>query len=240
MQNNSSFRELYDEGAVRDMLKSAYVAAGLGGAVVGAGDLQNKVYDANLKSLQLNVPEKSQMSNLWADQELEKPKEVQKVQVQKSDYSKPWTDSNGAKFNIAKAMDFIADFEEFRPKAYRDGKIVINGQKVTRYSIGYGTPSPGNDPNATISEEDAREAMYQHIKRHVLPKYQHFDFPSQNQFNTAISFTYNTGKLPPITNQGTIDWERFLTYNNADGKRNSGLERRRNAEFFNAQLFDEV
>lgn len=164
------------------------------------------------------------------------PKKAAKVFKWTSD---TWKDKKGNEFSLDPALDFIVDVEKFRPKAYRDGFTADkNGRKIKRYSIGYGTLAPNNSPTDTISQEDAKTAMINHVKKNVLPRFKNIVFPSQNQFNSAVSFTYNTGKVPPLKDDGTIDWARFTSYNVHKGKVHPGLERRRNAEFFNAQLMD--
>ena len=152
-----------------------------------------------------------------------------------------WKDANGKELSLDSALDYVVDHEKFREKAYRDGFTRDkNGKKIARYSIGFGTMAPNNKPNDTITFEQAKKAMIDHVKKWILPKFKHMTFASQNQFNSALSFTYNTGKIPPLNNEGNIDWDRFTSYNVFKGKVNSGLERRRNAEFYNAQLFDEI
>lgn len=246
-----------DETTLKDLLTAAGVLglAGAGSYYVDKGIEKILNNDTELSQSvdqptndYLKVPEYKNMPNLWDTEKSNK--NIQKVSVQDKPDNKvvskknwtadTWTDSQGNVFELDSALDFIADIEKFRPKAYPDGYLKKNGKKIKRYSIGFGTLAPNNNPNDVISLEQAKADMINHVKRYILPKFQHMIFNSQNQFNSAVSFTYNTGKIPPLNNQGNIDWERFQSYNRFQGKENPGLVRRRNAEFFNAQLFDEL
>lgn len=246
-----------DETTLKDLLTAAGVLglAGAGSYYVDKGIEKILNNDTELSQSvdqptndYLKVPEYKDMPNLWDTEKSNK--NIQKVSVQdkpdnnvvskKNWTADTWTDSQGNVFELDSALDFIADIEKFRPKAYPDGYLKKNGKKIKRYSIGFGTLAPNNNPNDVISLEQAKADMINHVKKHILPKFQHMIFNSQNQFNSAVSFTYNTGKIPPLNNQGNIDWERFQSYNRFQGKENPGLVRRRNAEFFNAQLFDEL
>ena len=250
---------ILDETNLKDLLMAAGVLGlSTAGVYQGAQELdkmlsnnkpeisQSQSQNHNQNIDILKVPDYKDMPNLWdneqkqdkvsIDSELNQDNEILSTNKWTNEV---WKDAEGKEFSLDDAINFLVDFESFSSKAYRDGYVRNSkGQKVPRYSIGYGTLAPNNSPKDTITRDQAKEAMINHIKKHILPKYRHLTFPSQNQFNSAVSFTYNTGKIPPLNNQGEIDWGRFTSYNNFKGKENDALRRRRNAEFFSAQLMD--
>ncbi len=262
--------EELDETTLKDLLMAAGVLGLAGTSIYQGTQELNKIFPGDQQITQQNdgdylkVPEYKDMPNIWKD--IPKSQTTQKVsinnkkvnttkkvepkkpEINKSDLknklvsrwtTETWKDANGKEFKLDNAIEYLVGHENFSPKAYRDGYIRDkNGKKIARYSIGYGTVA--NGPKDTITKEQAKKDMIAHIKKYVLPKYRHMIFPTQNQFNSAVSFTYNTGKMPPLNDQGEIDWRRFMSYNHFKGKVNDAIQRRRNAEFFNAQLFDEI
>ena len=149
-----------------------------------------------------------------------------------------YVDKNGNEWQMNPVFDYIVGKENFSGRAYRDGKALVNGKKVTRYSIGFGTMSPNNNPKATISVEAARDAMVDHVEKEVLPRIKHVNFKSQYEFDSLASFTYNTGKKVPVKSDGSVDWSVITSYNVHNGKVDPALERRRTDEFINAHIMD--
>lgn len=58
------------------------------------------------------------------------------------------------------------------------------------------------------------------------------------KFESIASHTYNIGTPPPLTKLGNVDWNRANSYIYFDGEPNAGLKRRRDLEFYHAQLLD--
>ena len=147
-------------------------------------------------------------------------------------------DAAGNTWDMENAYKFLSPAKEFRDKADRDVKVTINGRRVPRYSIGYGTLAPNNSPEATITEPEARKAKINHIKKHVLPliKKKGMKFDNQGQFTSTVSYVYNVGHLPPMLSNGKVDWESALNTNVFNGKKNRGLMDRRKAEMYNALI----
>lgn len=166
-----------------------------------------------------------------------KPNNIVKHVANSADVFK---DAAGNTWDMENAYKFLISTEDFRSKAYRDGKVTINGRRVPRYSIGYGTLAPNNSSKATITEPEARKAKINHIKKHVLPliKKKGMKFDNQGQFTSTVSYVYNVGHLPPMLKNGKVDWENALNTNVFNGKKNRGLMDRRKAEMYNALIGD--
>lgn len=249
-----------DEGTLGKTAATAGMLAALAGGLssVKTDDHNINVNTTdNAPADYLKVPDYKDMPDLWSDTNTAKPQKVSTKDVpepttrtvnsedKKSEKPSPnlvtkailnsaesFNDAFNKEWDLNTAYDFVLQFEKFSPKAYKDGTITYNNGKTgTRYSIGYGTKSPNNNPKARISEPEARKAKCEHIKQNVLPllKKKKVVIQNQNQFDAIVSFAYNTGKVFQ-KKDGTADIERMQKYIYFDGKPNAGLERRRNAE----------
>ena len=256
--------EPLDEGIGKTAAAAATAAALAAGATTIPTNHVKNVPDQPTDVLV--VPEYKDMPNLWGDTNEVKPQKVSvakpvEKQVSKTSVkpaaktaskpaSKPtvkkavansansFKDAAGNTWSLDPAFDFLKDAENFKSRAYKDGKVNINGKKVQRYSIGYGTLAPGNNPRATITEPEARKAKIDHIMNNVLPliKKKGMVFDNQGQFSSVVSYIYNVGHLPPMLKNGKVDWEEALNTNVFNGKKNRGLMDRRKAEMYNALI----
>lgn len=246
-----------------DMGKVA-TATGILTALTGlAANYNNHHHNASVKPDSevvdyLKVPEYKDMPNLWDDTENVKPQKVsisnstaettdKQPETKKTQSNVANTilntvdtfkDAYGKTWDLTPAYDYLMKKEKFRSHAYKDGKTVIDGKTVTRYSIGYGTLSPNNDPNATITEPEARKAKCEHIAKEVLPRFfkNRAKFETQGQFSAMVCFTYNTGKIC-LKKDKTGDINRMQKYKYIGKKKNAGLEERRRDEV--AMFFSE-
>ena len=136
--------------------------------------------------------------------------------------------------------DFIASFEISKPqdsyKAYWDNK---------QWSIGFGTKAKNKDEVITHEEAMSRLKKETAKAREFVLKIKEkhgYDF-TNNQIDALTSFTYNLGptNLNKLTENGTRGIEEIsdmiLEYNQADGKVQEGLVKRRKAEY---ELFNDL
>ena len=131
------------------------------------------------------------------------------------------------------AVEFIAQWEGFEPRAYLCPAGV--------WTIGYGH-TRGVHKGDSITEADARKLLLQEINQTVGRIAPFVNVPvTQNQFVALVSLAYNVGpnyvlnhcpKLMHCLNTRDYDGcaEEFLDITRANGKVLSGLVRRRQAE----------
>ena len=134
-------------------------------------------------------------------------------------------------------IHLIEEFEGFRPTMYRDS--------VGLPTIGYGTlidiAAEEWLLTATITREQAEDLLRQELHDIEIRLNSLVKKPiNQNQYDSLASFCYNLGtgalkrstllrKLNVNPNDPAIRYE-FQKWVNADGKRSSGLVKRRKAE----------
>jgi lysozyme len=134
-------------------------------------------------------------------------------------------------------IHLIEEFEGFRPTMYRDS--------VGLPTIGYGTLIDTEAEQwlltAAITPEQAETLLKQELRGIESRMNKLFQKPiNQNQYDSLASFCYNLGtgalkrstllkKLNVNPNDPAIRYE-FMKWVNADGKRSSGLVKRRKAE----------
>lgn len=128
-------------------------------------------------------------------------------------------------------VDFVAGWEGFEPKAYRDGGGV--------WTLGYGR-TLGVGPGDTCTMAQAKEWLLADLARHWegLAKYLTRE-PSQQQADALLSLAYNCG-VAAVGPSGTVarfnagkDQEcadRFLFWDLDNGVHVPGLLKRRKAE----------
>ena len=133
-----------------------------------------------------------------------------------------------------KGVALIKQWEGLRPKAYLDGGGVL--------TIGYGhTNSAGGlkvSHGLVITEAQAEEVLKQDLTKFEARVNSLVKVPlSQNQFDTLVSFDFNTGALHSSTllkklNSGDYDSvpSELMRWVNDDGKKIQGLVNRRTAE----------
>lgn len=134
-----------------------------------------------------------------------------------------------------KGIEFIASFEGFESKPYRDSAGIP--------TIGYGFTYYPNGKKVTMQDKPITKAEALEIMAKVLPNYEKIvnrkvKVPlTQNQFDALVSHTYNTGgsdtlfKLINEKASKTAIRNWFETkYITAGGKKRNGLVRRRKAE----------
>lgn len=134
-----------------------------------------------------------------------------------------------------KGIEFIASFEGFESKPYRDSAGIP--------TIGYGFTYYPNGKKVTMQDKPITKAEALEIKAKILPNYEKIVNKkikvslTQNQFDALVSHTYNTGgsdTLFKLINEkagktAIRNW--FETkYITAGGKKLNGLVRRRKAE----------
>jgi len=134
-----------------------------------------------------------------------------------------------------KGIAFIASFEGFASKPYRDSAGIP--------TIGYGFTYYPNGKKVTMQDKPITKAEALEIKAKILPNYEKIvnkkvKVPlTQNQFDALVSHTYNTGgsdTLFKLINERASktairNWfeQKYIT---AGGKKLNGLVRRRKAE----------
>ena len=146
----------------------------------------------------------------------------------------------GSRTEKSSIEDFIASFELSETKdsykAYWDNK---------QYSIGFGTKAKSKDEVITHEEALSRlseeTAKARNFVINAMEKYG-YNF-TDNQIDALTSFTYNLGptNLNKLTDNGTRGIEEIsdtmLEYIYADGKKQDGLVKRRQAEY---DLFNDL
>lgn len=129
-------------------------------------------------------------------------------------------------------LSLIRSFEGLRLAAYRCPAGV--------WTIGYGHTGPDVHQGLVITRERAEQLLVQDLRRFEQAVNRLVDVPlTQNQFDALVSFAFNVG----VTNFGASSVLRYVNANrmkevpirlalwvNANGKKLSGLVRRRAAE----------
>lgn len=130
-----------------------------------------------------------------------------------------------------KLVDFVAGWEGFEPKAYRDGGGV--------WTLGFGR-TLGVGPGDTCTLEQAKEWLLADLDRHweALNEYITRE-PSQQQGDALLSLAFNVG-VRALGESGTMRRfnagkddecaDRFLFWDMDNGVHVPGLLRRRKAE----------
>lgn len=134
--------------------------------------------------------------------------------------------------NIAKAIDFIKEFEGYRSHPYQDSGGV--------WSIGYGTVSGITEDSPPVTEASAT-LLLEHDLRFAVNAIQRLvPYPlNDNQFAALCSFIYNVGvhafetstMLKLLKNaQYDLASAQFLRWNHIGGEKSGGLTTRRKSE----------
>lgn len=134
-----------------------------------------------------------------------------------------------------RAINFIADFEGFVGKIYKDA--------AGYPTIGYGhllKPGEENKFSKGISKSEAIQLLKEDVREAERAVNRLVDVPiSQNEFDALVSFTFNLGQgnlrsstLLKKLNENDKEeaGNQFLRWNRAGGKVLAGLVRRREAE----------
>jgi GH24 family phage-related lysozyme (muramidase) len=132
------------------------------------------------------------------------------------------------------AVWYLKNMESLRLQSYRDGKTIIEGKKVPRYSIGWGTIGR-KDQTITYGQANeaftkAYEKRYQYIKseypdcnkweRHILTTIR-YNVGSFHRFNGELDKAIKSWNEPMIA-------KALMRYNtDSSGKVREGLTRRR-------------
>lgn len=132
------------------------------------------------------------------------------------------------------AVDFIAQFEGFRSRAYKCPAGV--------WTIGYGTTTYPNgqkvQPGNEVTEQIARNLLERYIDDEIRPKLGGLGLKGHGQITAIISLVYNIG-WPAFARSKCCaalkakDWPTFIKeydWFKANGKVLPGLLKRRTAE----------
>lgn len=135
-------------------------------------------------------------------------------------------------------IDLITSFEGFEPKPY------LCPAKVP--TVGFGTTRYPDGKKVTLKDPEITRSQGKLYLLHDLKQFElavdvmAIDTINQNQFNALVSFAYNLGayalkgssllkRVNQNPNEAQISKE-FMKWVNANGKKVSGLVRRREAE----------
>ena len=124
-------------------------------------------------------------------------------------------------------INLIKSFEGCRLTSYRDAAGVL--------TIGYGHTS-GVKENQTITQKEADDLLASDLTgfESKVSKYDGSYHWTQNEFDALVSFCYNIGNIQCLIGSGRTKYQiaqQMLGYVYAGGRKLSGLERRRKAEF---------
>lgn len=126
-------------------------------------------------------------------------------------------------------LEMIMDFEGFAEYAYWD---------VDGYSIGYGHHGKDVNEGDYITHDHAYKLLIDDVLicEKAVNEYTNTYNWTQNEFDALVCFAYNlgVGSIGSVTQNGTRNKETIaeymLKYVYADGKKNNGLVKRRQAE----------
>lgn len=142
-----------------------------------------------------------------------------------------------------KCIDLIKSFEGLSLKAYRDpgsvdGKPITIGYGTTQY-LGAGVVKYGRSSvmlGDTLTAEEAEQELQANINRYVKVINGATNKLTQNQFDAAVSFAYNTGpntrQITRLQSGAIREFRKMMPQYNkgGDGRTMAGLVRRRQAE----------
>lgn len=142
-----------------------------------------------------------------------------------------------------KCIDLIKSFEGLRLKAYPDpgsvdGKPITIGYGTTQY-LGAGVVKYGRSSvmlGDTLTAEEAEQELQANINRYVKVINGATNKLTQNQFDAAVSFAYNTGpntrQITRLQSGAIREFRKMMPQYNkgGDGRTMAGLVRRRQAE----------
>lgn len=148
----------------------------------------------------------------------------------------PSQDANGMQAS-SNALDFIAQHEGFLPTAYR-------GIDYQNQTIGYGHVIQPGENIDNLTEQQGKNLLKTDIKQFEDSVNKEFAGVNltQNQFDSLVSFSYNTGasiwdKVPKLTNDiksgasADVLNEDFAACSNCNGEFVQGLHNRRMDEW---------